>query len=180
MTRRSAGTARAYVTVFATCMVGLAPAAAVAETYEDVPIAPLAAPGQDAGARPAPEVAPPPPAEAADPDDGEADPAAAAQALADERYEELKEEVRQLRGVVAGRKPATTLTGYADVGFFVPQGDGSGFVQDYGSPETRVFPPIRGAGTAGCSSGDLLATPINSRGEPADLGNPAGARSRRT
>ena len=94
--------------------------------------------------------------------------------LPDERYEELKEEVRQLRGVVAGRKPATTLTGYADVGFFVPQGDGSGYVQDLGAPDARAFPEY--ASRYGwVFLGDLLATPINSRGEPADLGNPPGA-----
>ena len=88
--------------MFATCLFGLVPAGAGAETYEDVPVAPLSAPGGQ-GATPAPEVGPPPPAEA--PDEEDADPAAVAQALNDEHYEELKEEVRQLRGVVAGRKP---------------------------------------------------------------------------
>jgi len=137
--------------VFATCLAGLTPALA--------------------GATPAP---PPPPDESVDAEEGDADDAAQEQALADERYEELKEEIRQLRGVVAGRKPATTLTGYADVGFFVPQGDGSGFVQDLGAPDTRVFPEY--ASRYGwVFMGDPLSTPINSRGEPADLGNPAGA-----
>jgi hypothetical protein len=95
------------------------------------------------------------------------------QAFEDERYEELKEEIRQLRGVVAGRKPATTITGYADVGFFVPQGDGSGFVQDLGPPDGRFFPQY--ASRYGwVFLGDILAPAINSRGEPADLGTPGG------
>ena len=42
-----------------------------------------------------------------------------------------------------GRKPPLTLSGYADVGFFVPQGDGSGFVQDVGPPRCAHFPAVR-------------------------------------
>jgi len=172
--RRSGSTATRCFTVLATCLAGLAPVAAGAETTDDVPVAPLFSSGQDPGAPPSPEAPPPSPAAAADADAGDADPAAAGQALADEHYEELKEEVRQLRGVVAGRKPATTLTGYADVGFFVPQGDGSGYVQDLGAPDARAFPEY--ASRYGwVFMGDLLATPINTRGEPADLGNPPGA-----
>jgi len=160
--------------MFATCLAGLAPAAAGAETAGDVPVFPVLSSGQDPGAQPPPEASPPSPAGVADPNEGEADAAVAGQAPADERYEQLEEEVRQLRGVVAGRKPATTLTGYADVGFFVPQGDGSGYVQDLGGADARVFPEY--ASRYGwVFMGDLLATPINSRGEPADLGNPPGA-----
>jgi hypothetical protein len=155
----------------ATCLAGLAPAAAAGETTDDAPVAPMLSSDQDAGAPPLPEAPPPAPADA---DAGDAVAAPAGQAVADERYEELKEEVRQLRGVVAGRKPATTLSGYADVGFFVPQGDGSGYVQDLGAPDARAFPDY--ASRYGwVFLGDLLATPINSRGEPADLGNPPGA-----
>jgi hypothetical protein len=91
--------------------------------------------------------------------------------MEDEHYEELKEEVRQLRGVVAGRKPATTVSGYADVGFFVPQGDGTGYVQDLG-PNPR-FPRYLDS-FSWVFLGDILAQAINSRGEPADLGNPPG------
>jgi len=160
--------------VVATCLAGLAPAAVAGETDDDAPVAPLLSSGQDASAPPPPEARPPSPAAAAGADAGDADPAAAGRALADEHYEELKEEVRQLRGVVAGGKPATTLTGYADVGFFVPQGDGSGYVQDLGAPDARAFPEY--ASRYGwVFMGDLLATPINTRGEPADLGNPPGA-----
>jgi hypothetical protein len=155
--------------MFATCLAGLVPALAGATTYDDAPATPLLPPEQPAAAKPAP-AAPPPADETVDAEEGDPD----AAALEDERYEELKEEVRQLRGVVVGRKPATTLTGYADVGFFVPQGDGSGYVQDLGAPGTRAFPEY--ASRYGwVFMGDPLATPINSRGEPADLGNPPGA-----
>src|SRR4029078_567442 len=57
-----------------------------------------------------------------------------------DRNESLQEEVRQLRGVVAGRKPRSFVSGYADVGFFVAQGDGSGFIEDLGPPAARFFP----------------------------------------
>ena len=95
------------------------------------------------------------------------------QQVDDDRYEALQEEVRQLRGVVAGRKPSYSLTGYADVGFFAAQGDGSGFIQDVGPPGERYFPQY--ADQYGwVFLGDILAPAINSRGEPADLGNPPG------
>jgi hypothetical protein len=115
-------------------------------------------------------VVPAPPSLGADsPPEEEAEPATDE----DERYEALQEEVRQLRGVVAGRKPRSFVTGYADVGFFVAQGDGTGFIEDLGPPAARFFPQY--AGQYGwVFLGDILAPAINSRGEPADLGNPPG------
>ncbi|HEY7375653.1 MAG TPA: hypothetical protein VIF57_26085, partial [Polyangia bacterium] len=88
-------------------------------------------------------------------------------------YEELKEEVRQLRGIVTGRRPMFTLSGYADLGFFAAQGDGSGFIQDVGPASMRYFPQYANQ-FAWVFLGDILAPAINSRGEPADLGNPPG------
>jgi hypothetical protein len=130
---------------------------------------PLAAPllgTSDAGAQPPPSDEAAAEEAAAEGGDAEAAP------MEDEHYEELKEEIRQLRSVVAGRRPTVTLSGYADVGFFAAQGDGSGFVQDLGTP--RAFPEY--AGRYGwVFLGDLLAPAINSRGEPADLGSPPGA-----
>jgi hypothetical protein len=134
--------------------------------------APARAQGDD---QPPPLPAAPPPDDDTAPGDngGEAfEEGEEAPPLEDEHYEELKEEVRQLRGVVAGRKPTVTISGYADVGFFVPQGDGSGFIQDLGP--NRHFPQY--ANNFGwVFLGDILAPAINSRGEPADLGNPPGA-----
>jgi hypothetical protein len=126
---------------------------------------------QDESYAPPPLPAPPPTDDATATGEGADDEAAESPPLEDEHYEELKEEVRQLRGVVAGRKPAFTLSGYADVGFFVPQGDGVGYIQDVGP--RRHFPQY--AGNYGwVFLGDILAQMINSRGEPADLGSPPG------
>ena len=86
---------------------------------------------------------------------------------------ELQEEVRQLRGVVTGSTPSVTVSGYGDVGFFVPAGDGVGYVQDVGPMATRVFPQYFSL-YDWVFLGDILAPAINSRGEPADLGNPPG------
>jgi hypothetical protein len=66
-----------------------------------------------------------------------------------------------------------TLSGYGDVGFFVPGGDGVGYVQDVGPMATRAFPQYFGL-YDWVFLGDILAPAINSRGEPADLGNPPG------
>jgi hypothetical protein len=148
-------TARRFVSILVAWVACLVPAVAGAQGTEEAP--PPPAPVETAD-------------EAVETDDAGAEPPP----IDDEHYEELKEEVRQLRGVVAGRKPTVTLSGYADVGFFAAQGDGTGFVQDLGPPAMRAFPQY--AGRYGwVFLGDLLATPINSRGEPADLGNPPGA-----
>jgi hypothetical protein len=145
--------------VFVAWLAGLVPLAARAQGDDQAPVVPLPEGEADEGGEGEP---------------GEQADAAPAQALDDERYEELKEEVRQLRGVVAGRKPASTLSGYADVGFFAAQGDGSGFVQDLGPAAMRAFPQY--ADRYGwVFLGDILAPAINSRGEPADLGNSPGA-----
>ena len=140
-------------------LVSAAPARAQADS--EPPLSPIPTPQSDDGSgdeAPGEEVA----EEAAEPPP-----------LEDEHYEELKEEVRQLRGVVAGRKPSVTLTGYADVGFFAAQGDGSGFIQDLGPPASRHFPQYA-TNYGWVFLGDILAPAINSRGEPADLGNPPG------
>ena len=86
---------------------------------------------------------------------------------------ELQEEIRQLRGVVTGSTPSVTISGYGDIGFFVPSGDGTGFVQDVGPAAMRHFPQYFGM-YDWVFLGDMLAPMINSRGEPADLGNPPG------
>ena len=63
-----------------------------------------------------------------------------------------------------------TVGGYIDFGFFVPQGDGSGIVRDNGNV---LFPEY--AGQYGwVFLGDILAPAVNTRGEVADLGDPAG------
>jgi hypothetical protein len=149
-------------------LVGARPARA--QYDEAPPVAPLV--GTGGAPAPLPPVPPPEATEQDDADDG-AEAADDGGAAEDERYEELKEEVRQLRGVVAGRRPMFTFNGYVDLGFFATQGDGSGFIQDVGPPSARYFPQYARQ-YDWVFLGDILATMINSRGEPADLGNPPG------
>jgi hypothetical protein len=61
--------------------------------------------------------------------------------------------------------------GYVDFGFFVPSGNGAGWIQDSGP--MRAF-PADASRYAWVFLGDILAPAINSRGEPADLGNAPG------
>ena len=87
-----------------------------------------------------------------------------------ERIRELEIRLEQTRQVAVGRQPRVTLGGYIDLGFFVPQGNGSGIVRDEGNV---LFPQY--AGRYGwVFLGDLLAPTVNSRGEAADLGDAAG------
>ena len=149
--------------------------AARAQAYDDFapPLTPLLGGEPRPVAAPLPAAPAPPPDETGEDGVDDEDGAASAPVEDDERYEALQEEVRQLRGVVAGRKPAYTLTGYADVGFFAAQGDGTGYIEDIGPPAARYFPQY--AGQYGwVFLGDILSPAINSRGEPADLGNPPG------
>jgi hypothetical protein len=72
----------------------------------------------------------------------------------------------QSEALVRNNQPTVQVGGYVDFGFFVPQGNGSGYVEDFG----HVFFP-RYAGQFGwVFLGDILAPAINTRGEPADLG----------
>jgi hypothetical protein len=96
----------------------------------------------------------------------------------EERLADLEDELeRQRRALAQAQELAAqhspiSFFGYVDFGFFVPQGDGTGFVEDYGN--LRV-PSL--AGKYGwVFLGDLLATPVNSRGEAADLGSPPGVQ----
>jgi hypothetical protein len=136
-------------------------------------VAPLVPGSPPTDAPPLPAAVPPPADDDAAEEDDTEEGDASSQAYDDERYEALQEEVRQLRGIVNGRKPAFTLGGYADFGFFAAQGDGSGFIQDLGPTSARFFPQY--ADRYGwVFLGDIMAPAINSRGEPADLGNPPG------
>lgn len=65
---------------------------------------------------------------------------------------------------------AVTFHGYFDVGFFVPQGDGAGIVQDFGDRVLRRVRPGDAGKYGWVFLGDILAPAVNSRGEAADLG----------
>jgi hypothetical protein len=85
----------------------------------------------------------------------------------------ILQKLDQLEQVVTGRQPRVTVSGFIDAGFFAVAGDGTGVVQDQGPREVRLFPAL-GEQYAWVFLGDLLSTAVNSRGEPADLGNPPG------
>lgn len=86
----------------------------------------------------------------------------------EDRIEELTRRLEEAEKSRARSGPALTFGGSVDLGFFVPTGNnGAGLVEDVGN---RAFPDY--AGRYGwVFLGDLLATPVNSRGEAADLGD---------
>ncbi|HLL55489.1 MAG TPA: hypothetical protein VK447_18160 [Myxococcaceae bacterium] len=104
------------------------------------------------------------------PDEGEA-----AEPSPEDRIDALEERISELEAQLQAAKTQTAAKpraplvfhGYADVGFFVPFGTGAGAVQDFGG---RAFPDLRNQ-YGWVFLGDLLATPVNSRGDPADLGD---------
>lgn len=65
---------------------------------------------------------------------------------------------------------AFTFRGYFDFGFFVPQGDGAGIVQDFGDQVLRRARPGDVGKYAWVFLGDILSPAVNARGEAADLG----------
>ena len=133
-----------------------------------------AAPGhsvaQGGDAKPAPAASPTYEADA-DPDaDADEESLEEAATPLTERIRDLEAKLEQTRQLVTGRAPRVTVGGYIDLGFFVPQGDGSGIIRDQGN---QYFPEF--AGKYGwVFLGDLLAPTVNSRGEVADLGDAAG------
>lgn len=109
----------------------------------------MGAPATAAPAEPAPEESAP------------SDPAA--------DMKDLEARLEQTRSLVLGRQPRVVVGGYIDVGFFVPQGDGSGITRYTGTAGVPAY-----AGQYGwVFTGDLLSPAINSRGEVADLGTQA-------
>jgi hypothetical protein len=88
----------------------------------------------------------------------------------EDRIRDLEQRLADSQDAARRRQPTVFIGGYVDLGFFAPQGDGSGVVQDLGPPQDRRFPDL--AGRYGwVFLGDLLAPAVNSRGEPADLGD---------
>jgi hypothetical protein len=83
---------------------------------------------------------------------------------------DLDQRLRRTEELVLNRVPTVTWGGYLDFGFFVPQGNGSGYVQDYGHVR---FPEFRDR-YGWVFLGDILAPAVNTRGEVADLGDAPG------
>ena len=88
----------------------------------------------------------------------------------------LEAQLQQTQDLVVSRQPNVTIGGYVDFGFFAAQGNGSGIVRDNGN---LLFPQYEGR-YGWVFLGDLLGPTVNSRGEAADLGEPAGRRSAST
>jgi hypothetical protein len=147
------------------------------------PPAPPAPAAHVSPARPAPPLVLAAPAEPLDqqvdlPEDGEAlaaDPdqdIGPAQTVGElsQKVQQLETQLAQTQALVVGRRPNVTIGGYVDFGFFAAQGNGSGIVRDSGN---QRFPKYQGR-YGWVFLGDLLSPTVNSRGEAADLGEPAG------
>ena len=90
--------------------------------------------------------------------------------LLEQQITELKDRIRQNEENQRGAKPRLTVHGYADLGFFVPNGNGGvGWVRDPGNSQMPEY-----KGYAWTFLGDILATTVNTRGEAADLGDSPG------
>ena len=91
-------------------------------------------------------------------------------AMVEQQLAELRERLKRSEDAERNTKSPLTIGGYADLGFFVPRGNGgAGWVRDAGNVQ---FPEY--AGFAWTFLGDILATPVNTRGEAADLGEAPG------
>jgi hypothetical protein len=85
-----------------------------------------------------------------------------------QQMQDLEARLDETRNIATFRRPIVTVAGYVDFGFFAPGGTGVGVVQDVGP--NRAFPQYANRYTW-VFLGDLLAPAVNSRGEPASLGN---------
>ena len=90
--------------------------------------------------------------------------------MVEQQLAELRERLKRSEDAARNTKSPLTIGGYADLGFFVPRGNGgAGWVRDAGNvqfPEYSAF--------AWTFLGDILATTVNTRGEAADLGEGPG------
>jgi hypothetical protein len=91
--------------------------------------------------------------------------------LLEQQMLELKERLARSEDAQRRAKSPLSIHGYADLGFFVPNGNGGvGWVRDPGHAQMPQY-----SGYAWTFLGDILATTINTRGEVADLGDAPGA-----
>jgi len=87
--------------------------------------------------------------------------------LLEQELQELQERLQRLEDERSNAVSPLSVTGYVDLGFFAPLGNnGVGWVRDVNN---RQFPEL--ANYAWTFVGDILGSPINSRGEAADLGD---------
>jgi len=82
----------------------------------------------------------------------------------------FEQRLAQSEQLVRNNQPIVTLSGYVDLGYFVPGGNnGAGYVEDFGH---QLYPGFGNFGWV--FLGDILAPAVNSRGEVADLGTAPG------
>ena len=102
--------------------------------------------------------------------DGEAAPPVDRSQMLEERISELNERLQLAEEARLKSVSPLSWNGYVDIGFFVPYGNGGvGWVRDAGNVQ---FPQY--SSYAWTFLGDILGTPINTRGEVADLGDAPG------
>jgi hypothetical protein len=84
----------------------------------------------------------------------------------------MEQRVAQAEALVRNNQSTVQLGGYVDLGYFVPQGDGSGYIEDFGHFYFPQYDPLLypGLGFGWVFLGDILAPAVNTRGEVADLG----------
>jgi hypothetical protein len=91
--------------------------------------------------------------------------------LLEQELQELRERLQRAEDARTTEVSPLTISGYVDLGFFVPIGnDGVGWVRDAGNQQ---YPEYANYGWT--FLGDILGSPVNSRGEAADLGDAPGA-----
>ena len=83
----------------------------------------------------------------------------------------IEQQIRQNEALVASSRSSVSWSGYIDFGLFVPQGNGAGYVQDFGH-QTLNRAPYTSYNWV--FLGDILAPAVNTRGEVADLGDAPG------
>jgi hypothetical protein len=85
----------------------------------------------------------------------------------------VQAQIKQNEQLAANSRQVLTFGGYVDFGFFAPQGNGAGYVQDFGQAHMgQLYPNM--PGYSWVFLGDILAPAVNSRGEVADLGDAPG------
>jgi hypothetical protein len=88
--------------------------------------------------------------------------------LLEQELQELRDRLQKAEDASKSAVSPLSVTGYVDLGFFAPLGNnGVGFVRDAGNRQLPQF-----ANYGWTFLGDVLGSPINSRGEAADLGDP--------
>lgn len=97
------------------------------------------------------------------------EPDAAAEMSVEDRLTKIETELAQ-QELTRPSPIAVRFHGYFDAGFFVPQGDGAGIIEDFGDRVIQRIRPEAAGKYAWVFLGDILATAVNSRGEAADLG----------